>query len=580
MKRKIFLGLLPALMALSACGGAGPNNPGPELFKEDTLLHEELFGDVNSGLSKARKNLDPLDPSTTQPIIGVQAYTGTEGYVSLRFVAAINIPSADIGTYTATWRRTMYDADGNVYKVADDKPSTKAFTSIKDNGSDLTAAAFDTAHGGTGYYTHFVVYSMLNIPLTLNAVSLSDYYLHATLSLSGNANQYTVATNVARTKQVSFNPAAGEYLLRGTINGNQGVTLPQDSDYATKPLPDGKVTRFTTPLLENDSFYLVYNHVDATPENSKFVIYDSNCVRSNPYLGDDETAAKKIKSWSSRNYVFYLDDVNELDVESGYHVSYTNYAGDTVVDPLTYAGQDGDSKNQFKGTIAPRNGSSLVLFTDDPESPLTIASQSGNISGLAITFGGPELDFYLKEETENYSIWCGYPECYLEIDGAVSPIESRAQTGNDVAIFDLSLTAGQKVIVHCGYKLVPLGTGVETEYTAPASTNYIFYVNNSAQVWVDELATVTFAVNYDTYNNGSLYAVGNFSGDYEPWPMYKLEWTTGNDWVATFELPVGKKLKLCVAPTENPTKGAVTAWESVERTVVSGGMSVTGWNVA
>ena len=47
MKKRLFLGLLPAILVLGACSGVGIKEE-KNLYVEDTLTHEEIFGNVGS----------------------------------------------------------------------------------------------------------------------------------------------------------------------------------------------------------------------------------------------------------------------------------------------------------------------------------------------------------------------------------------------------------------------------------------------------------------------------------------------------------------------------------------------------
>ena len=72
MKKKLFLGLIPAILALSACAGAAPEDKADEanVFLEDTLLHEELFEQSAPTFNKEIQKLPYVDE--TGPLIGVQ----------------------------------------------------------------------------------------------------------------------------------------------------------------------------------------------------------------------------------------------------------------------------------------------------------------------------------------------------------------------------------------------------------------------------------------------------------------------------------------------------------------------------
>lgn len=584
MKRKLFTSLFPVLMALTACGGAGPKNPGPELFKEDTLAHEEIFGDINSGLSrKVTRNLDPLDPATAEPLIGIQAYTETEGYVSLRFVAAVHIEDGNLGSTTAVWNRAMFTDEGDVFKVAENMPSTKAYTSIKDNGADLTADAFDALHGDTGYYTHFVVYSMLNIPFTYNDTDIREYYLTATLTLSGATYTYTAATNVNRTKQVSFKPAiAGEYSLRGKINNVDGVTQSHDNNYGDNPLPQGKVARFTTTLKSADTFYVVYNHVDATPADSKFHIYPVSEMTLNNLFTE---SGNKINPKADGNYVLYVSNENKIEVKSPYTLTYTNKSSQTVTLPLTCAGWDKSSNLQYKAVFSPATDSTLTVKEGDSAKTLTYSE--GNVTeSYTIFSGGDDLDIYFFDYTTTegtgWGTWGEYPECSVKVNGTLSPVKSRTGLTGDIAVFDISLEAGDKAITYCGEKALTLEESSDTEYTAPDTTNYIIYVNYQAKVYVTELVEVTISgLEYGTDYGQSLYVVGSFFGtNWAPLAEYKLD-NVDNIWSGSFWLPVDAEFKLRVANTDNPAAGDSGAWESGSNRVVEFGMdTITAWKLS
>lgn len=577
MKKQLVIGLLPVLMALSACGGAGPRDNGPELFQEDTLAHEEIFGQIDSGLSqKATRNLDPLDPGTMTPVIGVQAYTGVSGYVSLRFVAAVSL--ANPAAATASWSRAMFKDNGDSFKEAANKPCVKAYTSIKDNGVELTAAAFDAAHGNTGYFTHFVVYSMLNIPETYETVDIRGYYLTATLTLSGLSDKYTVATDVNRTKQVSFNAAEKEHLLRGTINTFAGTSQSED-DYSSEALPLGKTARFTTTLKADDSFYVVYNHVDANPANSKFRIYDTYNVTSNNLF---ESSGNKIKPKANGNYVLYLDSSNNVEIESQFKLTYKNRSNADVEVPLTCAGWS-NSDLQYKAVISPKTESTLT-FKEGETTKAVTNKEGGNLTAdYKILAGGENIDLYFKDYNGyGYGLWCQYPECSVLLNDSPYEAERREDKEGYVEIFDIDLTAGQRVVVYCGDKRLTLGDGPAYEFTAANTAHHAFYVDTDCKVNAYELATITFTnVNYDAGLGYSLFVVGSFfNNDYTPVVKYRLNNVGSNNWSRSFELPVGSKFKLCVAYTDTPVKAEAKAWESVDRDITTGGRTITYWNQA
>ena len=122
MKKKLFLVLIPAIMALSACAGAAPQIDGSrnnepksneslnnveqfDLFEEDTLIHEELFEQSASAfINKEIMKLPYIDE--TGPKIGVQSASykvGNEDFKAIRFVAAINLEGKALSDVNIVW---------------------------------------------------------------------------------------------------------------------------------------------------------------------------------------------------------------------------------------------------------------------------------------------------------------------------------------------------------------------------------------------------------------------------------------------------------------------------------------------
>lgn len=567
MKKNILIALVPALLVLSSCQ-AGPKVKEKEIMVEDTLAHEEIFGQGEAKmLDRGIRRLAPVD--SAGPSIGIQTFDDGVN-MNIRFVAAVKLTGSLAGS-TAVWTRTMYEDDGDVYKVAAEKTSVKAYTSIKDGGSDLAIETFNESFEPHADYTHFVVYSMLNIP----KAEYGNYYLNASLSINGAAAAKVVATSVNQNKQVSFAPAQEGYFLDGTIGGVPNTTLASVS-------PSGDdVARFSSALVANDAFYICYNHTDATPANSKFRIYDSSCIadENNPYLVDDGASSKMIKAVSGHNYAFNFTGSYELDdIEGGYTVQYTNNSEELVTVPLVYNGRDGSNKPQHTALISPKTGSALVFALDgDALIPSREDNANNNINNSRVVqCGGEDISLYVKDLGESHSLWVNYPGLKVFVNGNPAPLAPRANPRGNVAVYEVPLTAGQKVIINRGYNQLHLGDTEDVEFTAEKAATYAFYINNEYKVYTDELATVSFNIPYDTQNNGSLYAVGTFSGNWEPWDEYRLTWTDGNIWTGSFLLPVGKLVQL--KHIEN--NGSTHNTETVTRTIVSGGMSVTGWNVA
>ena len=129
MKKKLLLGLIPVLMALSACNGVGPNE---ETFLEDTTAHTELFGEAEE-FTPVRKNAAPL----TTPELGYQiSYDEANSKIAIRFVAKVDNP---VSVTSALWKRGVAAADGSTpqnKKFSDDaRPATKYYHQLTgDNG--------------------------------------------------------------------------------------------------------------------------------------------------------------------------------------------------------------------------------------------------------------------------------------------------------------------------------------------------------------------------------------------------------------------------------------------------------------
>ena len=300
MNKKYILGIVPFFMLLASCAGVSLKEE-ENFFVEDTLAHEEIFGSVESSFSNVRKDL-PDYVALSTPAIGVQKAVG-ETTVSIRFVAAIALNKENLEEREAVWTRAMFTDAGANFKVAAEKPSRKAYTALSNGDpsapSYYTIDDFNAAHGTE--YNSFVVYTMLNIPKS----TYDDYYLNAYLTLDPDGTPVSskeVATNVSGTKRVAFAADKEGYFLDGTISGVANSIRNQDAVTS-----DGDKARFTVPLAANDSFFAVYNHIDATPANSKFLIYDYSKIESGGASASFESDSLKIKAKIARIFVLYVN---------------------------------------------------------------------------------------------------------------------------------------------------------------------------------------------------------------------------------------------------------------------------------
>ena len=242
MNKKLLLIALPALMVMSSCtymSSATNVNKGADLFVEDTLAHEEIFGGeedtVELGLVKNNPFRATLPEANAK--IGYQIqYNSTTDKISIRFIAALTDSSVN-----AVWHRGIAQPNGyEGVAVTRNKGETNETTLWKykfsgEDGDpvDLTSHTKYKAvnNGGVrlvagetaGYedYECFVIYTLMNIPYDAN---MKESYLAAYVSLGSNNSQgmavkieanndYTASKN-----RFYFDPISTGYFLEGTIN--------------------------------------------------------------------------------------------------------------------------------------------------------------------------------------------------------------------------------------------------------------------------------------------------------------------------------------------------------------------------
>ena len=232
MNKKLLLLALPALMVVSSCTYM-EHATKVDLFKEDTVANEQLFGE----LLPNRLGVPDVDPGddptwTKAPKVGVQfkSYTESEvNYLAVRFVAAIQ----DTEGMTATWSRAVSEKDSNQIKpMAHDKVSSVKYDVLINGGSPKEATT-----EGTGY-DKYVVYSIYNIP-----VAQDESYVAAYLTLSKDGEEDVVSKVVVSQLDGSNYFAFGMDQLAKDgyfiYNSRFGV-VEQDTDADTDPEDAGK----------------------------------------------------------------------------------------------------------------------------------------------------------------------------------------------------------------------------------------------------------------------------------------------------------------------------------------------------
>ncbi len=216
MKKKVLLALLPALLVLSACS-TGPKKSA-DLFVEDTLAHEEIFGNVAKDLQVKKLGEEEEQPrsvnSLTKPLVGVQYQPLTNGYYAIRYVAAIAALDVD-----AVWTRNICESNGTRRKTEESHfPVEKAYTELSVAGGIGLPASLGTD------YNYFVVYTLKNIP-----ASDVNSYLFGYLTLTKGEESVTSLARVARVSggdTFTFDPAVRHgYFLHGNIGGQEFVDI-------------------------------------------------------------------------------------------------------------------------------------------------------------------------------------------------------------------------------------------------------------------------------------------------------------------------------------------------------------------
>ena len=317
MKYKLFWLAIPLALVLSSLDhfskvDATTNNTyiSKNTFIEDTNLHEELFNHINE--LKIRKTFSPIENSG--PSIGIQTNLDNHGTVnedddtiSVRFVAAVTI-NGDLNSATAVWTRAMFDTNGHAFKETANKACTTAYTSLATAGSPYTIEDYNNACGGS--YTHFVAYTMRNIPLN----DYSNYYFTAYLTLNDNSGETVskvIATTVDLNTQFSFETSdTGYFMIKSTNSGF--ASTPKDT------FDDGGNYHAQFEGVEfdaNDKFIIVNR------ELNHFQVFGYNDAHT-----FDPTDAEFIQSDSSdflrakydRNYFVFLDDNNRLSFKEAF----------------------------------------------------------------------------------------------------------------------------------------------------------------------------------------------------------------------------------------------------------------------
>lgn len=256
MKKTFLIALLAGSMLASCATAAKVNvNSNKNIMLEDTLAHDEVFGAQSNGFVKPfRLGDDPVEHPDSDSSIGVQ-WTDDGTYVSFRFVAAVTFTNENIGPTNAVWTRTVSSPDGSSFpKDTGTFECTKAYTKISNGGGAYDITDFNAAQEPDTSYTHFVVYTLRNIP----KATYGDYYVCAYLNLSGEGgvNQQTkaIAITVNRSETYVHNAYLGAFFMEGTFNGTPDIIEP--TSVRETEGADNKATFEGLSLHKDDSFVI------------------------------------------------------------------------------------------------------------------------------------------------------------------------------------------------------------------------------------------------------------------------------------------------------------------------------------
>ena len=437
MKKKLLLGLLPALLALSACGGVGPNVNDADTFLEDTTAHTELFGDAKEVKAVRNVDPDPLPPLST-PKMGYQIKYA-DGKLAIRFVAGIKDTYAKV---KAEWKRGVAGANGGTLRsksfndAAQD--SENFYTTLKDGSGNTQYTA---GEGEFEDYTGFVVYTLYNIPYEDN----KNAYVAAYLTLTEEGNEENTATSKVLAVKIekasgtvsknyfSFDPSAsdGKHFLQGTIDGET------DLIYATEnPGGDNFAAYYGVKLRATDTFgsfyfrktqeglnlptFQYFGFQDYFQEEDKY--YDSAAAE----VGSVGYATPK----EAGTYNLYLSsnegEHNHVYTAAGHIWTYNFGAGDQI--RFNACEENSKTKYYIENVSVTRN-STLCIYKDGVADS-TVYSVLENVSNNNI---------YTDKKIKN----SGTANIYLNTSGGIwVSVPSTANNTVTLKNYDLSVNGG------------------------------------------------------------------------------------------------------------------------------------------
>ena len=216
MNKKLLLIALPIVLTLSGC--ANTKVAMHNHMVEDTLAHEEVFGNLNdvSFAKKLTPNKALNEGELYTPILSFQHKDNNDGTYSVRFIATIESKEMDI-----VWTRSVHDLNGSTTngKAKGTKQVNTVYESLNDNGERVWATSVeekdDNEH--TKPFNYYAVYCLLNIPN-----SVSSYYIDAFVTVTlgeVSKNSFVGSVNVAdKTKHIKYSLEGGDRYV-AEVNG-------------------------------------------------------------------------------------------------------------------------------------------------------------------------------------------------------------------------------------------------------------------------------------------------------------------------------------------------------------------------
>ena len=216
MNKKLLLTMLPIVLTLSGCANIKPI-PVNQMI-EDTLAHEEIFGDLNdvSFAKKLTPNKALNEGELYTPVLSFQHKNNNDGTYSIRYIATIESKEMDV-----VWTRSVHDLNGSTSggKAKATKQVNTIYESLNDDGERVWAKDVIAKEDDVNVkpFNYYAVYCLLNIPN-----SVSSYYIDAFVTVTlgeVSKNSFVGSVNIAdKTKHIKYSLEGGNRYV-ADVNG-------------------------------------------------------------------------------------------------------------------------------------------------------------------------------------------------------------------------------------------------------------------------------------------------------------------------------------------------------------------------